>query len=176
MAYAPAERFAAKRNVEHPELYCVFPFRLCSFEKPNAALGRAAYAARTDRHYQGWKQEELFAAYLGMADEAAEHLVNRVLHNSARGFRWPAYWGPNFDWRPDQCAGGNIQNILQSMLLQYEGDKIFLLPAWPKDWNCNFKLHAPKNTTVEGRVENGELKNLVVTPAARRADVVVCGK
>ena len=176
VAYAPAERFAAKRNVEHPELYCVFPFRLCSFEKPNAALGRAAYAARTDRHYQGWKQEELFAAYLGMADEAAEHLVNRVLHNSATGFRWPAYWGPNFDWRPDQCAGGNIQNILQSMLLQYEGDKIFLLPAWPKDWNCNFKLHAPKNTTVEGRVENGELKNLVVTPAARRADVVVCGK
>lgn len=174
VAYAPAERFAAKRNVEHPELYCVFPFRLCSFEKPNAALGRAAYAARTDRHYQGWKQEELFAAYLGMVDEAAEHLVNRVLHNSAAGFRWPAYWGPNFDWRPDQCAGGNIQNILQSMLLQYEGDKIFLLPAWPKDWNCDFKLHAPKNTTVEGRVENGKLKNLVVTPAARLADVVRC--
>ena len=174
VAYAPAERCAKKSNVEHPELYCVFPFRLCSFEKPNAALGRAAYNARTDRHYQGWKQEELFAAYLGMADEAAEHLANRVLHNSARGFRWPAYWGPNFDWRPDQCAGGNIQNILQSMLLQYEGDKIFLLPAWPKDWNCDFKLNAPKNTTVEGRVENGELKNLVVTPAARLADVVRC--
>ena len=173
-AYAPAERFEKKNNVEHPELYCVFPFRLCSFEKPNAALGRAAYDARTDRRYQGWKQEELFAAYLGMADEAAEHLANRVLHNSARGFRWPAYWGPNFDWRPDQCAGGNIQNILQSMLLQYEGDKIFLLPAWPKDWNCDFKLNAPKNTTVEGRVENGELKNLVVTPAARLADVVRC--
>jgi len=172
-AYAPAERFAKKCNVEHPELYCVFPFRLCSFEKPNAALGRAAYAARADRHYQGWKQEELFATYLGMADEAAEHLVNRVLHNSAVGFRWPAYWGPNFDWRPDQCAGGNIQNILQSMLLQYEGDKIFLLPAWPKDWNCDFRLHAPKTTIVEGRVENGELKNLVVTPASRRADVEI---
>jgi hypothetical protein len=72
-AYAPAERCAKKNNVEHPELYCVFPFRLCSFEKPNAALGRAAYNARTDRHYQGWKQEELFAAYLGLADAAAEH-------------------------------------------------------------------------------------------------------
>ena len=172
-AYAPAERCAKKSNVEHPELYCVFPFRLCSFEKPNAGLGRAAYNARTDRHYQGWKQEELFAAYLGLADEAAEHLANRVLRNSARGFRWPAYWGPNFDWRPDQCAGGNIQNILQSMLLQYEGDKIFILPAWPKDWNCDFKLNAPKNTTVEGRVENGELKDLVVTPAYRAVDVVV---
>ena len=172
-AYAPAERFAGKRNVEHPELYCVFPFRLCSFEKPNAALGRAAYAARTDRHYQGWKQEELFAAYLGLAGEAAEHLVNRVLHNSARGFRWPAYWGPNFDWRPDQCAGGNIQNILQSILMQCEGEKIFLMPAWPKGWNCSFRLHAPRKTVVEGRVENGEVKNLVVTPESRRADVKV---
>ncbi|MBR6733442.1 MAG: hypothetical protein IKL96_03480 [Kiritimatiellae bacterium] len=173
-AYAPAERFDKKRNEEHPELYCVFPFRLCSFEKPNAALGRAACDARVDRKYNGWKQEELFAAYLGMADEAAAHLVNRVLHNSAAGFRWPAYWGPNFDWRPDQCAGGNIQNIIQSMLLQYEGDKIFLLPAWPKEWDCAFRLHAPRNTIVEGRVENGVLKGLVVTPASRRADVVVC--
>ena len=172
-AYAPAERFANKRNVEHPELYCVFPFRLCSFEKPNAVLGRAAYAARTDRHYQGWKQEELFAAYLGMTDEAAKHLANRALHNSAEGFRWPAYWGPNFDWRPDQCAGGNIQNILQSMLMQCEGRKIFLLPAWPKGWDCTFKLHAPYKTMVEGRVQNGEVRDLVVTPASRRTDVVL---
>jgi hypothetical protein len=173
-AYAPAAKFRSKRNQEHPELYCVFPFRLCSFEKPNAALGRAAYAVRVDRKYRGWKQEELFAAYLGMADEAAEHLVGRVLRNSADGFRWPAFWGPNFDWIPDQCDGGNIQNILQSMLMQYEGGKIYLLPAWPRSWNCSFRLHAPSRTVVEGRVEDGEVKDLVVTPASRRADVVVC--
>ena len=172
--FAPGARFDRHRNVETPELYCVFPFRLCSFEKPNAAIGLRTYPVRFHKHYRGWAQDELNAAYLGLADEAAEHLANRVLHNSARGFRWPAYWGPNFDWRPDQCAGGNIQNILQSMLLQHDGDKIFLLPAWPKDWNCDFKLHAPKNTTVEGRVVNGELKDLVVTPAARLADVVRC--
>ena len=171
-AYAPASKFSNKRNVEHPELYCVFPFRLCSFEKPNAALGKAAYDARLDRRYQGWKQEELFAAYLGMADEAAEHLANRALRNSDANFRWPAYWGPNYDWIPDQCAGGNIQNILQSMIMQCEGEKIYLLPAWPKGWNCDFKLHAPRDTTVEGRVENGELKDIVVTPASRRKDVV----
>ena len=41
----------------------------------------------------------------------------------------------------------------------------------PKYWNCDFKLHAPKNTTIEGCVVNGELKDLVVTPDARRADV-----
>ena len=89
------------------------------------------------------------------------------------GNRWPAFWGPNFNWCPDEDEGGIYQNVIQSMLMQYEGDKIFLLPAWPKDWNCDFKLHAPRNTTVEGRVENGELKDLVVTPASRRADVVI---
>ncbi|MBP5321706.1 MAG: hypothetical protein J6334_12025, partial [Kiritimatiellae bacterium] len=175
VVFAPAASFAEKRNCEHPELYCVFPFRLCSFEKPNADLGRAAYEVRQDKNYSGWKQEELFAAYLGMADEAASHLVNRVCNNSAEGFRWPAYWGPNFDWRPDQCAGGNIQNILQSMLMQCEGEKIFLLPAWPKAWNCSFRLHAPRRTTVEGRVENGVVKELVVSPESRRGDVIVWG-
>ena len=59
------------------------------------------------------------------------------------------------------------------MLLQVEGEKIFLMPAWPRDWNCSFKLHAPCNTTVEGRVENGEVKDFVVTPASRLTDIVV---
>ena len=174
IAYAPAARYEQNRNVEHPELYSVFPFRLCSFEKPNVALGRNAYDVHKPRHYCGWAQEELFACYLGMGEEAKKHFVHRVTTNSARGFRWPAYWGPNFDWRPDQCHGGNVQNIIQSMLLQFEGRKIFLAPAWTKDWNCSFKLHAPYQTTLEGRIENGQVKDLVVTPASRRADVVLC--
>ena len=87
-------------------------------------------------------------------------------------YRWPAYWGPNFNWCPDQDEGGVFQNTIQSMLMQYDGRKIFLLPAWPVEWDCDFKLNAPRNTTVEGSIENGELKNLVVTPASRRGDVV----
>jgi hypothetical protein len=48
-----------------------------------------------------------------------------------------------------------------------------LVPAWPKDWNANFKLHAPKNTTVEGRVENGKVIEMKVIPEYRRKDVVI---
>jgi hypothetical protein len=29
------------------------------------------------------------------------------------------------------------------MLMQTVGRKILLLPAWPKNWNADFKLHAP---------------------------------
>ena len=59
------------------------------------------------------------------------------------------------------------------MLMQHEGRKIYLLPAWPKAWDCSFKLHAPYGTTVEGRVENGALASLSVKPESRRADVIV---
>jgi alpha-L-fucosidase 2 len=47
------------------------------------------------------------------------------------------------------------------------------VPAWPKDWNASFKLHAPNNTVVEGRVENGKVTDLKVTPESRRKDVIV---
>ena len=176
-AFAPAERFADRHNLETPELYCVFPFRLCSFEKPNVEIGRHSYReGRMYKLYHGWAQDEVNAAYLGMAEEARRHIADRALTHSKNTYRWPAYWGPNFNWCPDQDEGGIFLCTIQSMLMQYEGDKIYLLPAWPKDWNCDFKLHAPKNTIVEGRVENGELKDLAVTPASRRADVVVAGR
>ena len=38
---------------------------------------------------------------------------------------------------------------LQEMLLQTNGEQILLFPAWPKEWNVHFKLHAPGETTVE---------------------------
>ena len=59
------------------------------------------------------------------------------------------------------------------MLLQTDGEKIYLLPAWPKGWNCSFRLHAPARTVVEGRVVGGKLTELKVTPEERRKDVQI---
>jgi len=33
---------------------------------------------------------------------------------------------------------------LQEMLVQTIGDQIILFPAWPKEWDVDLKLHAPK--------------------------------
>ena len=65
---------------------------------------------------------------------------------------------------------------LQRMLMLCDVDTIRLLPAWPKEWNADFKLHAPYNTTVEGRVENGKVIDLKVTPESRRKDIVRMGR
>ena len=36
-----------------------------------------------------------------------------------------------------------------------------------------FKLHAERNTTIEGELKGGKLVSLLVTPTERRKDVVV---
>ena len=59
------------------------------------------------------------------------------------------------------------------MILQADNGKIRLLPVWPKNWNLDFKLHAPHGTIVEGRVKNGKLVDMKVTPEPRRKDIIV---
>jgi len=168
---APAERFEAKKNVENPELYAVFPFRLVSFEKENAALGVRALESRLDRGAFGWRQDDLFMTHLGLADQARANLVNRARNRHA-GSRFPAFWGPNYDWIPDQDHGGVLMRVLQTMLMQTEGRTIHLLPAWPREWDADFKLHAPYRTTVSGKVRDGRVVDLKVSPQSRQKDVV----
>lgn len=171
---APAQSYASKNNIELPEQYAVYPFRLVSFEKTNAAWGVAAYdaAGSGDKGANGWRQDDIFMAYLGLADRAKTNVISRARNKDA-ACRFPAFFGPNFDWTPDQCHGGVLMKAVQAMLLQSEGDKIFLLPAWPKDWDVKFKLHAPKQTTVEASLKKGKLVSLHVDPKSRRKDVMI---
>ena len=87
--------------------------------------------------------------------------------------RYPTFWGPGHDWVPDHNWGGSGMIGLQEMLMQTIGDKIVLFPAWPQDWDVDFKLHAPKNTIIECSFKNGEIQNMKVTPESRSKDVVL---
>ncbi|MFI5379093.1 MAG: DUF5703 domain-containing protein [Tepidisphaerales bacterium] len=170
----PAEKFDRRSNSENPELYAVFPYRMYAPDKPGLEIARDTFAVRTNRHNHGWCQDSIQAACLGLGNEAANMVAPRAAH-SHTGSRFPAFWGPNFDWVPDQDHGSNILTTVQCMLLQTDGRKILLLPAWPKQWDVDFRLHAPYQTTVEGQVRGGKLIELKVTPEARRADVVIGG-
>lgn len=172
MALAPAQRYANKRNRENPELYAVFPFRLIAVGKPNLEWGLEALRHRWDKGDFGWRQDDIFMAYLGLADEARENLVRRARRHD-KDSRFPAFGGPNFDWVPDQDHGGVLMKAFQAMALQTDGRRIFLLPAWPRDWDVDFRLHAPHRTVVEARVENGRLVRLEVIPRERRANVEI---
>lgn len=169
---APAERFENKRNIENPELYAVFPFRLVALGKPDIELGIEALSHRWNRGHFGWRQDDIFMAYLGLADDARNNLVARARMKD-KNSRFPAFWGPNYDWVPDQDHGGVLMKTLQSMAMQTDGDKIYLLPAWPKGWDVSFKLHAPKKTVIEVDYRDGQIQSLTVAPESRRKDVVM---
>ena len=181
-ALAPAATYADKRNVENPELYAVYPFRLFAFDKPDIDLALVALDHRGDRGHFGWRQDDIFMAYLGLTEQARDGLVSRAKDSDLERLgntgvqnesRFPAFWGPNYDWIPDQDHGGVFLRTLQSMLIQSEGRKVYLFPAWPSDWDVDFKLHAPFQTTIQGRMRGGEVTELHVTPEARRADVTI---
>ncbi len=176
-ALAPAERYAEKNNVENPELYAVFPFRHFGVGNANIDLAINALENRWDKGNFGWRQDDLFMAYLGLTEQARTYLVGRAKKHD-KNSRFPAFWGPNYDWTPDQDHGGILMKTFQSMLLQADpySKKIYLLPAWPKNWNVDFKLHAPYNTIIKGIVKNGKIEKLKVTPLARGKNIVIIDK
>jgi hypothetical protein len=175
---APAQQYSPETsNVENPELYAIWPFRVVCLQQPKLlAEGRAAYQNRLFHQDVGWGYDGNAAALLGLTDEAARILYKKC-QNSNPKYRWPATWGPTFDWLPDQNHGGNLLETTDLMLVQSEsleqGGKILLLPSWPQKWDVSFKLHAPGNTTVECATKDGKIIHLKVTPSRRLPDVVV---
>jgi hypothetical protein len=98
-------------------------------------------------------------------------------------FRFPAFWPATIDWAPDHNWGGSGMVGMQEMLMQTHDSldelrsgkpgKIRLLPAWPAQWDVDFRLHAPGRTIVEGRVRSGKMTSLKVTPKQRQDDVIL---
>lgn len=168
----PAEKFDALRNMENPELYAVFPYRLFGIGKAGLETGRATFERRRFKGTGGWRQDAIQAACLGLTSLAAEYVM-RNFTTYHRGSRFPAFWGPNFDWIPDQDHGSVAMIALQRMLIQADGKKILLFPAWPRNWDVEFKLRAPMNTVVECVYGDGEVKYIKVTPERRARDIVM---
>ncbi|MDQ6762522.1 MAG: DUF5703 domain-containing protein [Bacteroidota bacterium] len=171
---APAKLWARINNEESPQLYPVYPWGIFGLGKPGIDTAINTWKFDTTvikfRNYIGWKQDNIFAARLGLTDEAWR-LTSLKLKNSPR--RFPAFWGPGFDWTPDHNWGGSGMIGLQEMLLQTDGNRILLFPSWPAGKNVHFKLNAPYNTTVEAELKDKKIIMLKVSPEERRKDVEI---
>ena len=169
----PALHYERVQNVETTQLYPVFPWRMYGVGRPDIEVARKTYfndpLAVKFRSHVGWKQDLIWAACLGLTDEAARLLRLKL---ASGPHRFPAFWGPGYDWTPDHNWGGSGMIGMQEMLLQEADQKIYLFPAWPKDWNVRFKLHASQNTIVEAELKDGQVVNVKVTPKTRERDVV----
>jgi hypothetical protein len=179
----PALQYDGCHNCENPELYAVFPYRLAVLGASEREAGYEAFRERLFKRSGGWHQDAIQAALLGLTEDAKREVIHNFSTPHA-GSRFPAFWGPNYDWIPDQDHGAVACIALQRMLMQYDlpasadfglasSGKIRLLPSWPREWNVAFRLHAPGNTVVEGCVEQGVLRDFRITPASRSKDVEV---
>lgn len=172
---APAERYERINNIELPQLYPVFPYGVYGIGRPDLQVAIDTWKYGLDRPEQkgfvSWHQDAIFCARLGLTSEAAD-ITLKKLGDSGR--RCPTFWGPGHDWVPDHNWGGSGLIGLQEMLMQAVDEKIYLLPAWPKNWDVDFKLHAPYKTVIEGTVRNGKVENLKVFPQSRLKDVQIC--
>lgn len=167
----PAEKYGRTRNEENPELYVAFPYRLYGVGKPDLKLARDTFAARLFPQDTCWGQDGTEASILGLTDVAQKAAIAEFTDYGDQRFPW--FWRPGHDWIPDLDNGGSGMVTLENMLMQCDGKRIQLLPAWPANWTVDFKLHAPYHTTVQGRVENGKITNLKVTPRSRAKDVII---
>lgn len=183
---------------ESPELYSVYPFRQAWLGTSDLlAMARQSFHVRTISldgtvdeqavETGGWQDAPIQAAHLGLAREAARltsiNFNDQFIHwddnidpcapwpHRPRA-RFPAFWEWKMDSTPDNDHGAVSVNALQSMLLQSDGKKIYLLPAWPENWDVDFKLHANDNTTVECVYRDGKVQFLKVTPASRQTHIV----
>jgi hypothetical protein len=171
---APAKLWERINNTEAPQLYPVFPWHEYGVGKRDLDIAINTYKLDPDvqkfQSHVGWKQTNIWAADLGLTEEAVKYTTMKLKDS---GRRFPAFWGPGFDWVPDHNWGGSGAIGLQDMLLQTKGDSILIFPAWPKEWDVHFKLYAPKQTIIEVEYKNGELKKLEVSPDNRKKDIVI---
>ena len=156
---APAIVWERIQNVETPQLYPVFPWRIYGLGRPGLQTALNTYAkdphALEMRSSKGWKQDNIWAACLGLTDEARRLNLEKL---GSGPYRFPAFWDPGFDWAPDHNRGGAGMIGVQEMLLQEtpEGE-LLLFPAWPKEWNAKFRLHATGGRIVEAEINNGKI-------------------
>ena len=158
---APAIAWARIQNTETPQLYPVFPWRIYGVGRQHLDIARNTYQkdahAIAMRSSKGWKQDNIWAACLGLTDEARRLTAEKLADGP---YRFPAFWNAGFDWAPDLNRGGAAMIGLQEMLLQETPDgKPLLFPAWPRDWNCSFRLHASDGRIIEASITNGIITN-----------------
>ena len=161
---APAVVWARIQNVETPQLYPVFPWRVYGLGRGGLDIARNTYQkdphALKMRTHIGWKQDNIWAACLGLTDEAVRLNTAKLADGP---YRFPAFWDPGYDWAPDCNRGGGAMIGLQEMLLQETPDgEPLLFPAWPKDVDARFRLHATGGRIVDAEIKDGKVKSNII--------------
>lgn len=162
--YAPATARGAshpRSNCENPALYRVFPFGLSGLGTPDLALAQRTFAQRICVLEHGWALDALWAARLGLRDEACRLAAAHA--ERYQRFRYGG-WTSNdsrvfpggLSAAPFLDAGGLSATAVQQILLQDHGGVIRLVPAAAADWSGVFQLRAEGGFLVAADFQRGQ--------------------
>lgn len=133
-----------KRNCENPELYTVFPYGIYKVGEKDLNIGINTFKKRKEKASCGWQQHGIQAAFLGLKKETFKE-ITRNCENTNKNCIFPAFYGPNYDWLPDQDNGSVMNIAILKALVQSNSEKIFLFPAWDKNISVSFRLPVDDN-------------------------------
>jgi alpha-L-fucosidase 2 len=149
-SYAPAGclgPIARPRNAEIPALYRVYPFGLSGIGSADRDVCVHTFNRRIFGITNSWSLDAVWAARLGLADEAA-----RLLGEHARRYhRFPyggwdssnsSVWPGGLSACPYVDGAGLSGFALQEMMLQSHEEAIRILPATPNTWSGLFRFAA----------------------------------
>eukprot|EP01052_Picozoa_sp_SAG31_P012815 SAG31_NODE_758_length_12292_cov_14.175511_1_plen_788_part_00 len=174
---------ADRVNGEAVETYPIWPYEVVS-ARNDSVIGENTQTYRIDGGSNtAWDYNAgLVPAILGgqmNAQTAFAATLQRLMPTIDQS-QYPGYSTAGTgcaDGCPQMENQGIVRTTLQKMLLSTDnpghGNAIYLLPTWPQARDVSFKLHAPQQTIVEVEYKAGKIRRLVVTPVARKNDVVL---
>ncbi|HVD97714.1 MAG TPA: carbohydrate-binding protein [Cytophagaceae bacterium] len=171
-AVLPAEIYGQANNLENPECYAIFPYKIYGVGKPNMNVGITTFTNRKFKFGHCWGQDAMQAALLKLTDVAKAGVIEEANETNPAA-RFPAFWGPASDYIPDLDNGGALMMSLQNMVMQNANDSIYVLPSWPSTWSVDYKLQSPNNTNVRVVSNGTNISQLTVVPSSRSSYVVL---
>jgi hypothetical protein len=177
--YAPAGALGPipeSRNFEVPALYRVYPFGLSGIGSADRDVCVHTFKQRIFGITNSWSLDAVWAARLGLADEAA-----RLLGKHAQRYhRFPyggwgssnsSVWPGGLSACPYMDGAGLSAFCLQEMLLQSHEEAIRVLPATPPTWSGLFRFRARGGFLVSACFSEGvptcvEIESLTGSPLA----------
>eukprot|EP00756_Hemistasia_phaeocysticola_P054157 Hpha_TRINITY_DN30099_c0_g1::TRINITY_DN30099_c0_g1_i1::g.21506::m.21506 len=174
--YTAEEGPTRTSNSENVELYAVHPFRQYGVSKPDLGVGKLSYTKRRFPCNDGWCQDVIDAAMLGLSDEAGKQVLDRAAKGKSPLYRFPGFGAHFQDYEPSLDHFAFMRTAVNYMLIAPKDDAklgVVLFPALPKGWDVSFSLRAPRNTTITAECIGGKVTKLEVTPEGRRADIQI---
>ncbi len=169
--YAPAAalgRFDKSRNFENPELYRVYPFGLSGIGSADRERAVRTFRRRLFTLPQSWSMDAIWAARLGLADDAHDLAVRHA--KAWNRYRYGGWDSANSSVFPGGLAvapyidGAGVSAFsVNEMLLQSHDGVIRVLPATPATWSGLFRLRAEGGFLVGAAFDEGEPQLVEIT-------------